>query len=313
MSQFNRQIELIIKDLEKGTITTITDLAMSFKISKSLTKDGNRAYVEVKNLSPETRNRLDNTEKILTLRVGYVGSPLEIIFHGNITTFFDSYETPEIVTKIECLDGLRSMNNAIVSVNYKSGTTIKRIISDIVNKAGWDKKNDINDLNFENAEFVGGYNHIGLARTAIDDLTKVVDLEWSFQDNAVQFTTRDSLATKDIIVVSEETGLIGVPERTDKRGVRARSRRRKKTNDRIRSEPGYIVRSLIKPKATPGSSIRLISNKLNIDNTYKIGDVEHSGNNYSNLWETKTKALLKQEFAPIQGAPVTLEAVETLA
>ena len=70
--------------------------------------------------------------------------------------------------------------------------------------------------------------------------------------------------------------------------------------DNINSEPGYIVRSLLKPRIKPGMRVHLISEKLNIDNTFKVGDVDHSGDNYSNLWETKMKLLLNQKFTPVQ-------------
>jgi hypothetical protein len=304
LSQFRRTVELTILDIDKGIETIITNLAISFRISKSLTKSGNKGYIEVKNLSQDTRNQLDNTEKILTLKVGYVGEPFETLFYGNISTFFDSYKAPEIITKIECIDGLKSMKDSKVSVSYKSGFYVSQLINKIVNETGWDKKNDILDLarrlDFEDKQLSIGYTHNGLASVAIDELTKMIDIDWSFQDNSIQFTSRDGLATKDVVIVSEKTGLIGVPERTDKRGVRARRRKKKKGTDRTKSEPGYIVRSLIKAKAKPGASIHLISEQLNIDNEFKLGDVEHSGNNYSNLWETRMKALLTQTLTPVQ-------------
>lgn len=303
MSQFKRVVEVTITDTERNTAMTINNLAVSFRISKSLVIGNNKAYVEIKNMSETTRNKLDNLEKTLLLKVGYEGESLKTLFYGNITTFFDEYNTPDITTKIECIDGNREFKKAKISVTYKRSISVKKIINDIVNLTGWDYKNSIYDLDVDDQFPSIGFAYTGYAADALDDLTGMIEVDWSFQDGTVQFTTADGLATKDIVVVSKENGLISIPQKTDKKGVRNK-RRKKKNVSRSQSEPGYIIRSLIKPLAKPGASVHLISNTLNIDNTFKIGDVSHSGGNYIDLWETRMKALL-----PINTFPVNREAI----
>ena len=59
LTQFRRVIELTITDIGTNDVITIKDMAVKFSVDKSLTESGNKAYVEINNLSRDTRIKFD--------------------------------------------------------------------------------------------------------------------------------------------------------------------------------------------------------------------------------------------------------------
>ena len=296
--QFLRRASLQIGDRTISPELLTDQLRVVFTIDKTQSSDAaNKSTIEVYNLSKTTRDDYIEKGLPIILKVGYASSSaLEVIFKGVITDFAHQFKPPEVVTKIKCGDGTVQLKKAMISValtdkNSNTLTAIKLVIDAMSKKLGEEVVLDDWTQLTPNLykQMTIGWNHNGSAKAALDELTKSDNLVWSYQNGVIRLLRLGQYVPQDIEVISEETGMIGIPDRFGE--INKKKQDNSSTTD---DKDGFLVKTLIKPKVEPGVTVKIISKKLNLkeDGEYSVTDVKHTGDTHGTPWMSKIKVTM---------------------
>jgi len=203
---------------ELGSQGTDDGLKIDFTATKTLGSKQNTASVTIYNLALSTRNKLGKEFDKVTIQAGYRDGTRAVIFDGNIRDFENDIEGPEIKTTIECGDGDEGVNKGSVSETFKKGTKPKEIVEKLVKGLPGVQKGQIRGLD-DLPETKRPLSVWGWTHRELDELGRTFGFYWSIQNGRFQALKNDEALPRTIIV-SKETGMIGVPKVTDK-GVSA--------------------------------------------------------------------------------------------
>lgn len=139
--QYQRNYRLTIykkiEGSEKEALTTIEDLRMAFKFSRSTDSMDNKGVIRIFNLSEETRSGLSSKvnkdgvpETSVKLEVGY-GTQLITVVEGTCL-IYSKFAAPNSVTTIEVSDGGFEQAKKRYKKSWKKGSTYESIIKDLV-------------------------------------------------------------------------------------------------------------------------------------------------------------------------------------
>jgi hypothetical protein len=292
LPQFKRRVNVVIQSKEDYLV--IEGLRITFTVEKSITPNLDKTNIEIYNLSKKLRDRIDDKDKKVYLNAGYE-DPNKLMSHigqGNITLFRHCFEPPNIVTKLTLADG-KDVVDTSVSYTGKENESLYDAIKKIVQKAKADidfRGASIDEI--KNKIMSTGYSIVGRLKDVMDDLAESADADWSVTDDQLRIITRGLYIPGKIILISEESGMIGIPEKAD--DVNTKTGKQKKKNQGQRSiAPGYIVTTLLNPLFMPGSVVRIKSLKQNIDGEFIIRDVTHRGDTHGHEFFSTLKVLIK--------------------
>lgn len=257
-------------------VTEIDQLRVSFRVSKALTKDPNTCEVKIWNLSADTRAKLPDTGAKLLLRAGYETTE-EQLFIGDARTIESKPDGADWVTTIRCGDGERAINYARAVGSFAENTQV----ADVVRALG--KAAKIDNGNLEKAisgipsslRYTQGYAVQGPALKELDRALKLAGLEWSIQDNALLILKDGETTTEEVIELSEDSGLIGIPE------VAAGEKKSKK---KAAGKPVIKAKSLLQGGLRCGRKVQLRS--VNYNGLYRIVKVDHAGDTNGGQWDS---------------------------
>jgi len=211
-------------------------LQISFNCSKSLGSKQNSGTVVITNLSKDRRNKLGEEYDELTLEFGYQGGPMTVLIKGNIRDVTHAKTSPDITSTIEVGDGDKAVEKGAASKTFKAGTKPKEIVEYLRDQMPGLKKGEIKGLDdlpaTKRPTTVYGY-----AYRELDTLGRQHSFYWSIQDGKFQAVKNDEHLGGDILI-SAETGMLGVPTPTDK---------------------GCKVTCLIIPGLAPGKTMKVMS------------------------------------------------------
>lgn len=212
MRLYGRSIQLIIGNDKESLV--ITELKIDFEITKTVTQDPNKASVIVTNLNEQNRNLITSGKyNRIALKVGY-GDDLRTLFYGRIDIAENVKIGVDIQTKLTCNDGQDDYRNAIMSVSLAKGATDR----DILNHATAsmiDATKGSQTLVNERRLPRGKVLH-GLTRNVLSSIAKNHDADWSIQDGQLVVLPKSyALANNEGFLISESTGMIGSPHKTN--------------------------------------------------------------------------------------------------
>lgn len=199
----------------EGKASRVTDLQIEFNITRTLAAEPSKGTITVYNLSESTRTAWVETRRPrVTLEAGY-GNDLFTIFQGRAKFIFSEVQRPDVITTIECFDGLAAKGRRL-SRGYKKGTQVRTVVQDLA------KSLDIGQGNLENIlgdlsladgskEFRGGFSVNGGSEKALREILESGGFEYSVQDDAIQITRINKALEGTAILLNDETGLIGTP------------------------------------------------------------------------------------------------------
>lgn len=279
MSKFNRTAQLQIRLKSRNNVQIglldIRNLRISFQVTKTLSTSVNKASVQVYNISKDKRNKLKDFGDEISLFAGYTeetGS--QLLFIGDTTKTTHLFEQPNIITSLLAGDGERIINNTIIQVSFSENTPARDVILGIAQKI------NVNVSFFAetpNVIYRKGFQASKMAKDILDDVTKNLGLTWSIQNRNLQILEDDGSTNKPPAVISQDTGLIGVPERFS-------NRRR----DLYRAAPkqGWKIKTLLRPDILPGTKMRVVSPKVDLDEVLFVDTVKHTGDTYGENWQS---------------------------
>ena len=284
--QFKRTYKLTIGS-QGGSGNEITDLKIKFTIDKDLTVQTNKSIVEIYNLAPTTRAKLEEDDLICILEAGYNGN-MKRIFIGAITYVTNVTNNADVVTRLELADGQISVRDTIVSLGYGTNVSAEKIIADIASAMGL-AYTIADDVAFEN--YLNGFSFIGLGRDALNKVTDGSNAEWSIQNNVLQVIAYGGSTNRQALKFSAESGLIGSPERIVK-GKRKPVKKQKK-HPKYEKKAGWRIKTLLAPTANPGDLVYVES--MTITGWFTIETLKHDGDNFGSDWVTEMELIYNNE------------------
>ncbi len=253
--------------------TAYEGLRVAFKVVKYLQGKPNDAEIQVWNLSPQSRQQLQNANIPVILSAGYKSNFAQI-FSGQTRTISHVKEKADWVSKIACGDGENTIRTNRCSLSFKANTPLTTIIQQVGKATGL----DLGNLASKATNFPDGQSQTphglavsGPAYKQLQDMLNTYGYLVSVQDGALSVLSQakpgqplDTTATT-AVVLSQTTGMVGSPEIAEKG-----------TDEKQVTK----VKSLLQPKFAPGGVVQL--DAVNLKGFYRIEKVTHNGDLFEN-------------------------------
>lgn len=251
--QSNRIYSLIVGDVNGAEGWEITDLHITFDISKmSDNKEkNNSATIEIYNLSREKQKLLQKNYIGAVLSVGWRDEGLKRLFAGQVTEASTRKSGADVITILQIGVNYTELNHQTLSKLVPEGRTYEDVITEIAKELGT-SRNVITGVNCKNP-VIDGYPLSGTPRQMLDEVCRANEMEWSVDDKVLYVRDSTESHTTDInsvVVIGQDSGLIERPYVTTgevNRSVRDKKKRKK----------GLQFRCLINPELVAGSLIKL--------------------------------------------------------
>ncbi|MEC5405131.1 hypothetical protein VOM14_06025 [Paraburkholderia sp. MPAMCS5] len=308
-----------------GTIgLDLSELRFTFKTSNSDAQTPNTLYVRIYNLSPHTVAKIGTYGRAefstITLQAGY-GNSYGIIFSGTIKQTAKGRErNVDNYLDVWAADGDSFYNFSAISVSLAAGHTPQQVVNAIVNTPSINGTPPVKFAQDVDGLIVGvgpglkrslsrGKAIFGLPRDYLRDWADKYGYRWSIQNGEFVVVPITGYRPGEAVVLSPDTGLVGVPEACDG-GVRARAL----LNPKIRI--GCLVRiaqgdinhitqqqfGLTAPNTLPSATLATVAGM------YRVMTAEFTGDTRGNEWYVDLICLAVDASAPDQSQSVAVAA-----
>lgn len=243
-------------------------LHVNFSIERTDLETQNTGRVTVWNLNKQHLATLEEKDCVLSLRAGY-GSRMALIFAGIVTNCTTTIDGADRKTEIEAVDNLVEIRDTYVTISYVGKTNWKTIFDDVANQMG------VAISYSYNAEFVdvpNGFSFVGLARDVMTKGCKCCNLVWSLQNGVMQVKKPGDVMSKEVYLLSEDTGLIGIPARV--------SEANSDTSDQ--TSIGWEVEYFLNGAVNIDDYVKLESKV--VSGYFRVAKVKQEGDNVSGDW-----------------------------
>lgn len=214
--------------------TTGSEFDIDFNIKKSRTSSSNKSSINIYNLDKSTRSYIDNEFDRAILEAGYFGdqdgtnysSLWGPIFDGYTTKVIHERQGPDIVTRLQCIDGGVAHSNTRVCCTWAGGTPIRSIVAAIVADMKDIQLGDISGIPASRVvPEARSFNGTGNSRKILEQLAENEDARMYIDNNTLNIISNDIANIEGLSVVpliSRSTGMVGSPSKTEK-GVQVKT------------------------------------------------------------------------------------------
>lgn len=221
-----------------GTLR-VEDLRIDFEASRTIGSKQNEGAVTIWNLSKLHRGQLGEEFDSVKVEAGYENGEFGVIFAGQIRDVTIDLQGADISAAIECGDGDKGIAQGAASRTFPAGTRPREIIDYLVGEMP-----DVDAGTFVGIDDLPAYTRpltvYGYAARELDELGREHGFYWSVQNGSCEIVKSD-MYMPDTVVISTESGMVGVPKVTDK---------------------GVALTTLLRPALAPGRLIEVRSNFL---------------------------------------------------
>lgn len=281
----------------KGDAYEIKNLHIDFSVKKDNSKEPNKGYVTVYNLSDEVVNYLavNQRESLAVLfYAGYNGDE-KLIFSGTVEYVEDDFPQETRQTKFILGDGTLNLTTATTARSYRKGTALNSVLNDLISDLKLPKGRIID---FGSQTLQSSMAFTGNASQNLANLAKNTGSTFSVQDGAVYWTREGSRFNNVMFEISEEGGMVGTPtpkqpssskklikaNAKDKAGEKPKPAKKKKEHD-IKEDVGMTVSTLLNGAILPESTVYL--NTRYHKGFYKVAELTHRGGYETGEWVTE--------------------------
>ncbi|MDF7681179.1 hypothetical protein PT300_11540 [Enterobacteriaceae bacterium ESL0689] len=196
--------------------------------------------------------------------MAYREDELRLIYTGDITNTVTLRDGVDFITEMTCGDGHAACTKAGLNKTLQAGASDKDILAEASRSMGLES--GVVDLP-EDRILPRGKVLTGNARDTLHKIGKNNNADWSVQDGQLTVLPKDKVASdNDGFVLSQETGMINSPEKTD---------------------DGLQITCLCNPALCIGGLVRVVSIIPEYNGDYKITELTHTGDLLGNDWYTK--------------------------
>lgn len=271
MPRFDRRCRISVG--EPGGVGVEIDerFRVVFRVLKTLSTESNVSDVRIYDLGESLRNQLLEPGLIMQIEAGYE-SGTEILSLADIARAHIRREPPDIITLLECQDGVTELRDRKVALSFAPGTSVQRVLDKIAQELALGERATGVEVT---GEYPQGITLSTTIRDALDRVTRKADVTWSIQDRELQILDRVAASQGEGVLLTPATGLIHSPEEIDN----------PEAGSEYRRGFGYRVRSLLNPKIRPGEQI--VVESASVTGQFRIDTVEHTGDTRGNDWYTE--------------------------
>lgn len=250
-------------------------LHISFSCERADTDSSNTAKVSLWNLSPEHIAEINKDDCVVVLRAGY-GSVMPLIFTGIVTFAKTKQDKSDAVTEIELVDNRVEVRDTYVSVSYSGTVNCKTLIQDTADQMGLTASFS---YNAEFKDIPNGYSYVGPAATVLTKACETSGLVWSINNGVLQIKKPNDTMSREVYVLSAETGLIGIPERVQVSD----------TEGTEKSQYGWDIEFLMNAAINIDDYVYLDS--IYVKGYFRVYSIEINGDNYEGSWSCTARLL----------------------
>ena len=182
-------------------------LHISFSIQKSDLETQNTGKVTLWNLNKEHLSVIKEKDCILSLKAGY-GNVMPLIFAGIISFVSTTNDGADRKTEIDVVDNLVEIRDTYVAISYNGTVNWKTIFDDVAAQMGVAVSYS---YNAEFTDIANGFSFVGQARDIMTKGCKCCGLVWSLQNGVMQVKKPNDVMSKEVFLLTPDTGLIGIP------------------------------------------------------------------------------------------------------
>lgn len=186
-------------------------LHINFSLQKADLTTQNTGKVTIWNLSPAHLAVLNEKDCILSLRAGY-GNHLSLIFAGVVSFSTTTTDGADRKTEIEVIDSLVESRDTYVSVSYNGKVNWKKIFDDVAAQMGVAISYSYNASKYFK-DIHNGFSYVGKGCNVLTKGCNSCGLAWSLQNGVLQIKRPNDVMSKEVYLLSADTGLIGIPAR----------------------------------------------------------------------------------------------------
>ena len=282
LKNFDRQYRLSAgkagkEGFEIGAVRDSQSAAMhvNFSVQKQDLETSNSAKISVWNLNKTHLTALAEKDCVITLKAGY-GNNLPLIFTGIVSFTETRMDGADRVTEIEAVDSLIEIRDTYVALSYAGPINTKKIIDDLAAQMGVTVSYSYNAAF---AEIPNGFSFVGQAKDVLNKLCAVSGRSWSLQNGILQVKKINDVMSREVYVMSAETGLIDIPKR-----VQIAS-----DNKKSKPQVGYDITYLMNGAIGIDDYIRLESKS--VTGYFRIYSLNIEGDNISGVWQCTARIL----------------------
>lgn len=264
--QYKRKWNLFLTE-DSGEGLDLSELRCTFNIVKKDTQTPNSAELTIYNLSTTTAARLKKSFTKIIINSGYEAN-FGLVFSGNIKGFEETRENTETILKVTAGDGDKEYNYTVINKTLAAGATPDSIINEVSGAMGvpLGYKSSLEATTLPRGKVLYGRPYEFMREQADN-----TGCTWSIQDGKVLFLKRTEVMEGGAVLLTPNTGLIGVPQIT---------------------EDGVSGKCLLNPKLKIGTALELESKvHPDINGAYRIISVAHKGDTHGNDWYSEFTCL----------------------
>lgn len=258
----------------------IDGLHISFSIEKSEKEAQNTGKVTIWNLNKTHLSALNEKDCSVVLKAGY-RNRLSVIFSGIVSFVSTTQADGDVQTEIEVVDNLVQIRDTFVSLSYNGTVNWKAIFDDTAAQMGVVVSYS---FNAEFTEVANGFSFVGKAIDIISKGCACCGLSHSIQNGVLQIKKTNDVMSREVYLLSAETGLIGTPAKVlmaeDQTGGN-------------KSTVGWDVEYLLNGAIQVDDYVRLDSKY--VSGYFRVYSVQIDGDNMSGDWVCKARLLELQD------------------
>ncbi len=244
------------------------DLRVTFDIKKTGDMNPNEAEISIFNLNKESREFIKEKMTII-LDAGYQNNSLHgQIYKGQIAIVNEGREGTDWIVRVNAKDSLKQIRDVHISHAFGPKSTESDVIHYVANQLGL-TLGSLRGLKLTKRKYDHGKALSGNARHLLDTMCRSNGLVPIISDGVLHIIPVKGSINDQAIELSEKSGLIGSPERT---------------------EEGFNFMSLLRYELIPGSLTYLKSERAN--GYFVAYNVHHQGDTHgtSEAWKTTIEA-----------------------
>jgi hypothetical protein len=251
-----------------GNALEIEGLHITFKATKHLAKEPNKAEIKIFNLSAHTRAQVEKLPLKVVLQAGYDGVA-RLLFTGNLTSAFSTREgRSDIVTTLIVGDGMRAFAHARMNRSYRPPIQVKRVLDDAAKSMGLQLPREVERSIELRQALANGISTRGATRDVLTRLLAPYGYSWSIQNGQLQVLKDEQLKPGRAFVINQQTGLIGKVQKT--------------TPEKPKKKSEIKFDALLYPELFPGAEAQIEAEFF--QGRIKMTDIEATGDNRTGDW-----------------------------
>ncbi len=309
--QYLRSLSLVVAG-SNGSGIDLSNLRVRFHVQRGDTQTPNSCDARIYNISRATATLIENEFTQLVLQAGY-GGDLNLVFRGVITqTRRGRIDQRDSYLDITAADGDAAYNYSSMALTFARGTQPQNDVQAFVASFAKPALGALPTVSLPVAQGymaplpptsrVRGRVYFGLTRDCLRKFARTYDVKWSIQDGYLVLVKNGYYIPGEAVVISPSTGLIGVPEQTE-RGL----------SMRVLLNPNIKIGQLVQLQQSAINQVRLGLNskqqaanilakqqglKLNSDGLYYVMRADHVGDTRGDEWYTDLTTLAVDASVP---------------